>query len=263
MLFVGSLNELRGQGTLVTKFDMTLAWDDAMTLLRTERSLFLVIAGAFLFLPSLAFAVIGPVPTEPPPAADFMVQLQAMNKDFRNMLPWLVGVSIVASIGGVAILRLWLAETGISVAEAIGFAAALLPALIAVFVIQGLATGIAAFALILPAFYLTGRLAPVLPIFAAGEARGPIEALIKAWTLTQGNGWRIALMLILIQFVVILLSFLIEGFGGIMGERGSPGAIVAGAASALLSTGAALVGYAVCAAVFRQLSFRERIRPFE
>lgn len=247
----------------MTKFDLTHAWNDAVTLLRTERPLILVIAGAFLFLPAFAFALIGPVPAEPPAAADLTVQLQTINQSIGSILPWLVGVSVVASIGGVAIMRLWFAASGTSVAEAIGFAAALLPALIIVYILQSLAIGIAALALLLPAVYLNGRLAPVLAIFAAGESRGPVEALSKAWTLTHGNGWRIALMLFLIQLVVFILSLLIGNMGAMLGDRGSPGALIAGAASALLASGAGLVGFAVCAAIFRQLSYRATLRSFE
>jgi membrane-anchored glycerophosphoryl diester phosphodiesterase (GDPDase) len=179
------------------------------------------------------------------------------------MLPWLVIVSVVSSVGGVAILRLWLAEESISVGEALTFALSLVPVIIVVYVLQGVAVGLAAMALLIPAFYVSGRLAPVLPLLAAGETRGPLNVLERAWAITKGNGWRIAAMLILVQIVLVLVSMLVEGAGGLLGARGTLGGAIGAAANAVVAAAMALVTYAVSASVYRQLSYGSAVRTFE
>jgi hypothetical protein len=247
----------------VTKFNMTSAWNDASALLQADRSLTLVIAGAFLFLPALAFNLIGPIPVEPPPNADLAMLAKVLSDDLSRMLPWLVIVSVVSSVGGVAILRLWLAEESISVGEALTFALSLVPVIIVVYVLQGVAVGLAAMALLIPAFYVSGRLAPVLPLLAAGETRGPLNVLERAWAITKGNGWRIAAMLILVQIVLVLVSMLVEGAGGLLGARGTLGGAIGAAANAVVAAAMALVTYAVSASVYRQLSYGSAVRTFE
>lgn len=242
---------------------MTSAWNDTSALLLADRSLTLVIAGVFLFLPALVFNIIGPIPAEPPPNADLATLAQMLSDDLTRMLPWLVIVSVISLVGGVAILRLWLAADSISVGEALAFALSLVPAIILVYLLQGIAVGVSAMALIIPALYVSGRLAPALPLLAAGETRGPLDALERAWAMTKGNGWRIAIMLFLVQMVLVLLAMLVEGVGGLLGTRGTLGGTVGAALNAVFAAAMAMIAYAMSAAVYRQLSFESAVRTFE
>lgn len=247
----------------MTKFDMNSAWNDAMQLLRGDVTLTTAIVGALILLPTLAFALIGPVPVEPPAGADLGQSLEAMRGELEKLAPILIPLAFLSSIAAVAVMRLWLAPAGTSVGDALAFTAALFPVLVVIFAIQILTTAVAFLAFFLPALYLAGRWAPTLALLASGETRNPITALGAAWAMTKGNGWRIALMLILVQIVVAILSMLIDGIGGIFGARPSIGYAIASLASAAFGAGAALVSFAVSAAIYRQLSQATMARTFD
>src|SRR3546814_1558850 len=99
---------------------------------------------------------------------------------------------IASTLGSIAILRLWLARSGTSVGEALGFAFVMIPTMIILFVVQSVLFGIAALLLIIPALYLIGRFAAVYPLLTDRNLKNPFAALTGSWQLTSGNGWRIA-----------------------------------------------------------------------
>lgn len=247
----------------MTQFDMSSAWNDAVVLLRADAALTSALAGALVMLPALAFALIGPVPAEPPVGADWSQIMEITRAELSRMAPLILLMSLLGWIAGLAIMRLWLAPTGISVSEALTFALGLLPGLILLFIIQMAGLTLAAFAFIVPAFYLAGRWAAVLPTLAAGETRSPVQALMISWAITRGNGWRIALMLVLVQLVIFIVSLLVEGISGAFGARGSIGFALASVINSTVTAAAALVGFAVSAAVYRQLSQAGMARNFE
>lgn len=247
----------------MTKFDMNAAWNDAMQLLRGDTALTSAIVGVLILLPTLAFALIGPVPVEPPPNADLAQMIAAMRGELTRLAPILVPLAFLSSVAAVAVMRLWLAPAGTSVSDALAYSAALIPPLLVVFLIQSLALSFALLAFVLPAIYLAGRWAPAFGLLASGDTRNPMAALSMSWAMTKGNGWRIALMLVLVQVVITILSLLIDGIGGIFGARPSAGYAVASLISAGFGAAAALVSFAVSAAIYRQLAQTNVARTFE
>jgi len=241
-------------GVSVKQFDMSSAWDDVMQLLRWEPALTLPVVGILVVLPALVFAILGPVPIEPSAEANLAVVVDTLRADLARAAPYLLVMALSSSLAAVAVMRLWLAPGGTSVGEVLAFAVGLMPTLIVVFIIQAVALGLAFMVLVLPALYLGGRLAPVLAVLAAGETRSPIDALKLSWAMTRGNGWRIALMLILVQLVVAIITIMVDGAGTMFGARGTAGHAVASVISATTAGVAAIVAYALGTAVYRQLT---------
>lgn len=240
----------------MVKFDMGAAWDDATTLVRAHLPLTSILAGLFLFLPGMAMALLGPAPLAPPANAtpdQLSVMLLA---DLRQQLPWLLAIAVASTLGSVAILRLWLARSGTSVGEALVFAAAMIPTLIAIFILQSLLFGFAMLLLIIPAIYLLGRFAAVYPLLADRNEKNPVAALTGSWRLTQGNGWRIALFVILFLIVLFIVSAIVGGVTGVFGTRGSVGHLIGSAINSAVSAGFGLLNTAVIASVYRQLAVR-------
>ena len=240
----------------MVKFDMGAAWDDATTLVRAHLPLTSILAGLFLFLPNMAMALLGPAPLAPPANAT-PEQLSAMlMADLRQQLPWFLAIAVASTLGSVAILRLWLARSGTSVGEALAFAAAMIPTLIAIFLIQSLLFGIAAFALIVPAIYLVGRFAAVYPMLTDRDLKNPIAALQGSWQLTHGNGWRIAFFVILFMVVLLVVSAIVGGVVSLFGASGSFGHLIGSAINSAVAAGFGLLNTAVIASIYRQLTVR-------
>ena len=239
----------------MVKFDMGAAWDDSLALLKSHTALTGAIAAVFLFLPTLAIAWFGPTPIEPPTGANVDQIVAAFRENIGQMMPYQIGVALCAGIGTIAILRLWLSRSGTSVGEALTFALMLLPTMIAVQILSGFMLGIGFLLLIIPGFYLIGRLALVAPSVADRGLYNPIEAIRTSWTLTRNNGWAIFFFLFLVT-IVIVIAALIVGFvvAVIFGTEAGFGRMLGGVVEAAFGAIGSLVSIAVSAAAYRQLT---------
>lgn len=264
----------------MVKFDMGAAWEDSVVLLKSHIALTGTIAAVFLFLPALAVAWFGPTPIEPPATATLDQVMTAFRESARQSLPYQLLVSLVGAIGGVGILRLWLARTGTSVGDALGFAIKMVPTVIAIQLIMVLAIGLMALVLILPGVaaggaagvvliviglllfiglcaYLWARFSTASPAIADRTLYNPIAALQVSWALTKNNGWRIFLFFFLV-FVVILIGAAL--LGGIVyaafGSAEGTGRILSGLVEAGVGAVGGLVSLAITAATYRQLAVR-------
>ncbi|MDZ3831408.1 MAG: hypothetical protein U0S50_06280 [Sphingopyxis sp.] len=241
----------------MAKFDMAAAWEDSVTLLKSHSALTGTVAAAFLFLPALVVAWFGPVPVEPAEGAGLPQIVEAMQQSMRATLPYQLGAALLAMIGTLAILRLWLARSGTSVGESLGFAAALFPTMIIVQLLTGLMMGFAALLLVVPALYLVGRLSVAVPLLADRGIRNPIEPIRQSWALTHGNGWAIFFFLFLVAVVIFIVAMILIGVtGAVAGSEPGVGRMVAGVVEAGVGAVGSLVSIAVSAAVYRQLAVR-------
>ena len=228
-----------------------------MLLLRSHSALTGAIAAVFLFLPTLAVSWFGPQPIQPADGATFDQIMQAMQTTMRQALPYQLIVAMIAAVGGVGILRLWLARSGTSVSEALGFALKMLPTMIGVQILAGLAMLVGFILLIIPALYLMGRLALVSAFVADRNIANPVTAISESWSLTKDNGWRIFFFLFLVGLVIGVLALIIGGVvGAIFGTTEGAGLILTGLVEAGFATVSGLVSVAICAATYRQLSLR-------
>lgn len=108
---------------------------------------------------------------------------------------------------------------------------------------------------VLVATYLVGRLQLVFPAAAIGDGA---TGFFGSWQITKGNGWRLALGLLLVALPVSLAKVGLSQTFALLAER--TGSIGARALSALFSTGGTLICAALGAAFisYAYLWFRER-----
>jgi hypothetical protein len=261
------------------KFDMGAAWDDSMVLLKSHNALTATIAAVFLFLPTLALGWFGPVPIEPATDATFDQMMMAMRESALQAAPYQVLVSVIAAVGGVGILRLWLSRTSTSVGDALVFALKMIPTMIAIQLILGFAIGLAAVLLIMPGIaagggaigalllfigvigaialclYLWGRLAVVSPVLVDRTLFNPLTAIQESWRLTKDNGWRICLFLFLVTLVVVIIALLLGGVvAATVGTGDGVGRMLTGVVEGGVAAISGLVSAAIVAATYRQLA---------
>lgn len=248
----------------MVKFDMGAAWDDTLQLLKSHTALVGTIAGVFLFLPALAFAWFGPVPIEPPAGADFDQVMATFRESFRQMMPGQIVVALSTMIGTMAILRLWLSRTGVSVGEALTFGLMLFPTMLATQILAGIGIGIGFILLIIPGIYLIGRLALVSPAIADRGIYNPLEAIRTSWDLTRNNGWAVFFFLFLVALVVVIAALIIGGVVALVfGSEPGIGRIMGGLVEAAFGAIGSLVSIAVSAAAYRQLALRTSSDVFQ
>ncbi|WP_033073341.1 glycerophosphoryl diester phosphodiesterase membrane domain-containing protein [Sphingopyxis sp. MWB1] len=239
----------------MANFDMGAAWEDSVALLKSHSALTGTVAAVFFFLPALCIAWFGPVGVEPPAGASFEQTWAVMQQNVSIALPYQIIGGLLAMVGSVAILRLWLSRTGISVGEALRFGLAFFPVVFLVQLLSGVAIGFGALLLIIPALYLTGRLAVALPALADRSLRNPVEAIRTSWALTQGNGWRVFFFIFLVAVVIFIIALLVIGLMGvIVGTAPGAGQMITGFFEAAIGAVGSLVSLAISAAAYRQLA---------
>jgi hypothetical protein len=198
----------------VAKFTQNAVWADTVRLTRTHWAALIAIAGVFNFLPTLLVNHFFPM-GDPPVDADIQAHVQFVLDYYQqNALP-VVLESFVVMIGSAAMLRLVFARGG-TVGGALLFAIALLPVYSILIVLVNLAVGAGFVLLIVPGFYLCGRLLPASPAMVAEERRNPIDALKRGWALSEGHGWLIIGFYLLVAIGAAILMLAIGSVTGIM-----------------------------------------------
>jgi uncharacterized BrkB/YihY/UPF0761 family membrane protein len=69
--------------------------------------------------------------------------------------------------------------------------------------------------LIVPGLYLWGRLLPASAAMVAEERRNPIDALKRGWALSEGHGWLIIGLYLLVAIVAAILMLALSLVTGI------------------------------------------------
>ena len=195
------------------KFSYSAVWDDTLRLVREHGALLAAIAGVFIFLPSLLLGYLLPAPESVSTDANEAFQM-AMDY-YRGNLHWFLLVGVIAMWGSLAVLRLIFPRQA-TVAGAITAAAALLPFYFLVSLISGFIVGIGFLLLILPGLYLWGRLLPAAPAMVAEERRNPLDALKRGWELSEGHGWLIIGLYLLVAIPAGIMMLVIAQLTGIV-----------------------------------------------
>lgn len=194
------------------KFSISAVWDDTVRMLRTNASLFLAVAGVFLFLPAVISGYLAP----PPTGGSEGVTMAQMTEHFRENFLLFFIVQLIGFIGNLALLILALDEGRPTVGGAIRGAFVLLPAYFLASILSFFIVGLGAMAFILPGLYLLGRVAVVGPVVVAERVRNPLAVLKRSFALTRKRGWAIAsLILILIVTYLVLNLAIVTVFGSI------------------------------------------------
>ena len=198
----------------MAKFTQNAVWADTLRLTRTHWAALIAIAGVFIFLPTLLVNHFFPM-ADPPEGVDLQIYVQfVLDYYSRNALP-VVLQSFVVMTGSAAMLRLAFARGG-TVGAALLFAIALLPVYSVLIVLMNLAVGAGFMLLLVPGLYLWGRLLPASPAMVAEERRNPIDALGRGWALSEGHGWLIISLYLLVAIPAGILMLAISLVTGIL-----------------------------------------------
>ena len=255
-------------------------WRD--TLLDTRALLPLVwpVAAAFVLLPQVATDRFGPplpqraaatAPASSPvvadkpavatPSAAVAPTLPALPKIPPNVLLIdLLGPALIGLIAQATIIRLALDRrrgASRSVGEALAAAFRAWPLLVVTLALGAVPIGCGLLALIVPGFYLAGRLSPAVALVLDGRA--PVAALEQSWALTAGNGWRvIAFTLVFFGWFIIAsaaVGLVGAGAFGLLKAAGLAGAgeVVAATLDGIVAALAAVVNAVALATVYRHL----------
>ena len=141
------------------------------------------IAAAFLFLPQLLFAR--------------QVNDRTPDQLFRGEHVVMDSVAVLLVLAGTLLAQIMIARLiardgtgGQPLSRDLGAALRLFPAALALFLIQGIATGLGLFLFILPGLWILTRLSLVIPLVATAHP-DPIDALRASWALSSGRALRL------------------------------------------------------------------------
>ena len=234
------------------KFSYSQVWNDAVELLRANAAIVVALAGVFLFLPVLVIAHFLPVPT----SDDFRELMRYYQEYFAANLHWLLIARLIAMIGEISLLLLFLDARGRSVGTLIGAALLLLPFYFVASLLTGIMVGFGFVLLIIPGLYLIGRVALVGSHVAAAGERNPIAAITRSFELTRGNGWAVLGMLILVWIAGAIIASVAGALLGILfiAVAGQDiGAFLANIVNSLTNAALETVLAAVLAALYMRL----------
>jgi len=258
------------------RFDSNLAWQQAAANVRANRDVLFSLAGVFILLPSLAFALLVPQP-EPLPGMEPGQIMEMARAFYAESAPWMIPVALLQGTGTLAMLALLTDRNRPTVGEAIrlgtlGLLSYIGAQLLVAFgfgLCGGLLLGIAIATgstaiitlvalLVFAALILVGiktSLAPAV-IMVEGQRR-PLAALRRSWMLTKGNSLRIGLFYLLLLTVFLVVALLVGGIFSALGSiiAGAEGArTIEAVASSSLGAIVTLYFVAIVAAIHQQLA---------
>ena len=260
------------------KFDLDLAWREAMGLLRANLGLLATIAGVFYFFPYAATTGLIPemaLLANPSAGATPEATMAIIEATFAKYWWLFLALMILGGIGNLAMLALMRQRDKPTVGEALGtglrsiasylaaqfIQAGLLILVIVLLVGLPAAAGARAVAVLgslaalVVAIYIVIKLSLLAPIIAIEGQMNPAVAVRRSWQLTKGSSLRLFLFfaLLIVAFIVVssvvsLAATLLLAFAG--PETAQFGMAVVGAAT---NTVAVVVGACVVAAIHTQL----------
>lgn len=248
---VGQAKEWGG----LMNFSYSAVWEDTMKLTRDHAPLLIAIAGVFVFLPALAFAIFLK-PPEPPRTQDLSLLLRQLGDFWIAAAPWVLLQSLFNLVGTAAMLRLVLTRGG-TVGGALMFGLMLLPFYFLLSLLSSLIVGIGFILLIVPGLYLLGRVMPAAPVMVAENQRNPITALSRSFELTEGKGWAVFGLIFIVGIVgaiAIGVSDAIVGIVLAMAAGRELGILLTTILGTVLSCGLAILMVMLYAAIYRALT---------
>ncbi|MFB0612576.1 hypothetical protein [Aurantiacibacter poecillastricola] len=260
------------------QFNLGQAWSRAMTLARGNFQFLAVIAGLFLFLPSLLFYVVMPdtmgmmmTPADDP---------KAMAELFADQAGPIVGAAILlmlcSMVGYAAMVRL-MGPGRPTVGEALSAAIRALPTLIGCILlflvgyllfslvfgllVTALAMavgpeGAAALMLVLILVligYIFARLCIMMPVIVNEGVSNPITAYTRSWKLTKPAAWRIFGFFALLIVAYMVISLLVFGALGLIAAMVG-GMFVLALVSSLIGMLVSVVLSGILVAIHEQLA---------
>lgn len=239
-------------------FSYDKAWADLVAMLRANWAVLIALTGAFIFFPAFALLTYAPMPEGDPNGNPF----ELIRAYYEANLVWFVLVNAISAYGQAAILVLLLDLNRPTVGDALRIAGWLFPSFLVAQILTNLAIGFGFVLLIVPGLYLLGRLSITGPLIADRRERNPIEAIAQGWRATDGIGWRIVGLFLLVVIVAWVAfsaatSALTVLGSLIVAESARP--IVGGFAGALSSAALGLLIILLTAAIYRQIDGGRRV----
>lgn len=188
------------------KFDASVAWSDAMAMLRGQREILLALTGFFILLPLLMLTTLRPFDATGQTLAAVLTEYEAWAND---NVGWLLLVLVLAALGRLAMLILLIAPERPTVATALRASLLLLPILLIADLLAFLPFMLGMILFVLPGLYIASRLLLIEVALVSERLRNPFAPLGASWRATQGNGWRIAVMLFILFIAAQLLQMVV------------------------------------------------------
>lgn len=258
------------------KFDSSRAWSDAAQAVSANRDVLLALAGVFLVLPSLAFAILVPQ-LAPPEGATPRAMLEAMGAYYREHLPALLGIGLLSIVGTLAMIALFTDRSRPTVGAAIRLGALGTLTVIAAQILLGMAVTLVLIAgmtlaaalglgvlnvllallALLALLWIGTRLSLLSPAVVIDGLRNPSAALRRSWSLTEGNAGRLLVFYVLLGAAFIIAIVIIQMVTGLifnLAASGETAAILNAVVSSVLQAVMSVYFAAVIAASHRQLS---------
>ena len=254
-------------------FSYNAVWEDTVKLLREHAPLLGAIAGVFMFLPGLLFAVLLPPPQ--PQGGDPARMMELMLAFYRQAAPWFLVQGLFSIVGTLAMLRLVFVPGG-TVGSALVEALKLTPFYILLSLMFGFAVAIVGMLILVPAalihpavavvaglamipalLYLAGRLIPVPAVMVAEKRRNPVDALRRTFGLTKGHGWAIigiAFVVAIVAAIAVGMADTLAGLIFILAAGQEIGKLLAAVVAAALNAAFATLLVMLYAAIYRALA---------
>ena len=274
-------------------FNMNRTWSQAVALVRANFQLLAIIAGVFLLLPALVFALVMPAQVDWVALGE---NPEAMSRAMAGMLGPLIGyglVSIVLQFIGYGAMVALLGGNRPTVGEAIMLSLRCLPtmigatllfvlAYIAVAALLSLGVGLIAGALgavgstagaavltvvvmlvlLIAVLYVMTRLSLALPIVVLEGVRNPVTVLRRSWQLTGPYAWSIFGFYALLFIAYLVISLLLFGLVGVIAAglgQGPGAALFGGLINGLLGAMLAMVMSGILVSMNQQLAGRASV----
>jgi hypothetical protein len=236
------------------KLSYDAIWQDILAMLKAHADIILVVAGAFMFLPTLAQAIY-----LAPPQMDGIDQKSMQNLALyyeANIVP-LLALRLVTLLGTGTLLALLLHPSRPTVGGAIAASAQMLPSLFFVSLLQQLIMLGGFLLLIVPGLYVIARTMVSDAAVMAEDVRNPLRALARSFDLTRGLGWQVFGLVAILAVVTWITTSALVAIIGIPTQLLLPegGALIArNILSAITPTTLMLVFVLLSASFYRALS---------
>jgi hypothetical protein len=237
-------------------FSYDRVWADVVAMARSNAVLLLTLAGVFVFLPSFALWLFLPVPHAAGAGEEAVKQFLAY---YQRNAGWFVLVNAIGALGQIIILVLLIDRNRPTVAEAISGGALLFPGYFLASLISNIAIGFGLLLFVVPGLYVLGRFVVLGPVMADGRLSNPLTGLRQSWERTQGVGWRIVGLVLLVGIVGWIATSAATSILTLVGSVLLPESLDPMAAAIANALGGAILGLLIVllsAGVYRQLAPR-------
>ena len=241
---------------MTRKLDLSGCWNDVMQLFRGHRELLLSVAGVFILLPGLAFALFVPQPASSPDA-DLQTIYANLQSFYADNVVWIVLIGLLNGFASIVMLVLMLDRSRPNVGEAMRRGFSILLPYYAMGVLSSLLTFLGTLAFILPGIYIFVKLLVAGPVMAAERRHSIIEPMRRSWALTKGNSGRILIFLLVVgvtAFFVYITSVTVFGIVIRLALEGSIADTLTTLVDAVMSMLLSVLMVCAYAGVYRQLA---------